>query len=161
MSAYSRSGYRWTINEILSLQREFELLGLSIDEIAERHKRTPVAILYKLDQENFADVFNNNLYNKYFDIDKEEVDDLNLHLDNNDSGSESGSDSENDSAYDSDEEYLDGADDEQDEDDEEYEEDLVDRVERLEGGISEIKDMIRQMMKTVNNNKSCLSPAYV
>ena len=157
MSTYSRSGYRWTINEILSLQREFELLGLSIDEIAERHKRTPLAILYKLDQENFADVFNNNLYSKYFDTDKEEVDDLNLHLDTNDNVSDIYSDS--------DEEYVDGADDEEEdeeEDDEEYvEENLVDRVERLEGGISEIKNMIREILYTVNNNKSCLSPAYV
>ena len=155
MSTYSRSGYRWTINEILSLQREFELLGLSIDEIAERHKRTPLAILYKLDQENFADVFNNNLYNKYFDTDKEEVDDLNLHLDTNDDVSDIYSDS--------DEEYVDGADDEEDdEEDEEYvEENLVDRVERLEGGISEIKDMITQMMITFNSKKYQMGVPYV
>ena len=41
MTTYSRAGFRWTVNEILSLQREFELLELSIDEIAEKHNRSP------------------------------------------------------------------------------------------------------------------------
>ena len=53
MTTHSRYGNRWTVNEVLSLQREFELLGLSIDEIAQKHKRTPNAIMYKLDQEGF------------------------------------------------------------------------------------------------------------
>ena len=50
-----RSGAKWTVNECLRLQREFELLGLTIGEIAELHKRTPKAIMYKLDAEGFAD----------------------------------------------------------------------------------------------------------
>jgi hypothetical protein len=55
MSTYSRAGFNWNINEILSLQREFELLGWSIDDIAVKHKRSPKAIMFKLDQECFAD----------------------------------------------------------------------------------------------------------
>lgn len=51
----SRLGKRWTVNETLQLQREFELLQLSVREIAIRHKRTPNAIMYKLDQEGLAD----------------------------------------------------------------------------------------------------------
>lgn len=50
-----RTGAKWTVNECLKLQREFELLGLTIGEIAELHKRTPKAIMYKLDAEGFAD----------------------------------------------------------------------------------------------------------
>lgn len=50
-----RSGAKWTVNECLRLQREFELLELTIGEIAELHKRTPKAIMYKLDAEGFAD----------------------------------------------------------------------------------------------------------
>ena len=38
-----------------NLEREFELLHLSIDEIAERHQRTPNAIMYKLHHEGIAD----------------------------------------------------------------------------------------------------------
>ena len=56
----TRSGFRWSINEVLALQREFELLGLTIDEIAQKHNRTTNAIIFKLDQEGFADY--NELY---------------------------------------------------------------------------------------------------
>jgi len=62
----NRSGFKWTVNEILSLQREFVLLGWTIDEIALKHKRTPNAIMYKLDQEGFADY--NVLYSNYHDL---------------------------------------------------------------------------------------------
>lgn len=63
MTLYTRFGNRWTINECLQLQREFELLQLSIDEIAKRHQRTPNAIMIKLEQEGFADY--NVLYSNY------------------------------------------------------------------------------------------------
>jgi hypothetical protein len=60
MTSYNRTGNRWTVNECLQLQREFELLGLTIDEIASRHNRSPRAIMFKLDAEGFADY--NTLY---------------------------------------------------------------------------------------------------
>ena len=55
MTTYRRAGARWTINECLKLQREFELLKLSVEEIAVLHERSPQAIMYKLDAEGFAD----------------------------------------------------------------------------------------------------------
>jgi len=61
----TRNGYKWNVNELLSLQREFELLGWDIDTIALKHKRTPNAIMYRLDQEGFADY--NVLYSNYHD----------------------------------------------------------------------------------------------
>jgi hypothetical protein len=61
---FSRIGKRWNINECLNLQREFELLTLSIEEIAIKHKRTPNAIMCKLHEEGLADY--NVLYNKYY-----------------------------------------------------------------------------------------------
>ena len=48
---YTRHNNKWTVNELLSLQREYELLGWSIDQIAEKHQRTPNAIMHKLDYE--------------------------------------------------------------------------------------------------------------
>jgi hypothetical protein len=48
-----RGGFKWTINEVLSLQREYELLSLSIEDIAVKHSRTPYAILTKLKSEGF------------------------------------------------------------------------------------------------------------
>ena len=57
-----RSGLKWTVNECLRLEREYDLLKLSIPEIALLHERTSDAIMYKLDQEGIADF--NYLYIK-------------------------------------------------------------------------------------------------
>ena len=43
-----RNGNKWTINELISLQREYELLEMTIQQIAVKHERTIDAILYKL-----------------------------------------------------------------------------------------------------------------
>ena len=55
MTLTSRHGNKWTTNEILSLQREYELLELSIPEIASRHKRSVMSILCKLECEGFIE----------------------------------------------------------------------------------------------------------
>lgn len=47
----SRHNYKWSINELLSLQREYELLRLPIPDIAAKHKRTTQAIIHKLIEE--------------------------------------------------------------------------------------------------------------
>jgi hypothetical protein len=44
---------KWSINEVIQLQREYELLQLSIQEIAKRHERSVRAILCKLEKEKF------------------------------------------------------------------------------------------------------------
>jgi hypothetical protein len=48
-----RHYFKWNINELIALQREYELLELSVQEIANIHKRSIRSILCKLDQENF------------------------------------------------------------------------------------------------------------
>ena len=63
-----RTGFKWTINECLRLQREFELLNLPVEEIALLHKRSPYAIMYKLDSEGFADF--NELYQQTYPNEK-------------------------------------------------------------------------------------------
>jgi len=50
----TRSNKKWTVNECLQLQREYQLLGLSLEEIAQIHKRSVSAIMFKLDKEEFA-----------------------------------------------------------------------------------------------------------
>lgn len=50
---FRRHNFRWNINEILRLQREFELLGFTIQEISNLHERSTKAILYKLEKEGF------------------------------------------------------------------------------------------------------------
>jgi len=145
MTTYSRAGFKWSVNEILSLQREYELLGWSIDEIAEKHKRTPNAIMYKLDEEGFADY--NVLYSNYNNLDTlEESSSTDIWLDHDD-------DDNDESEADDDEEYVENADcedndDEADEDDEVA--NLSERVDSLEESISEIRDMLKQMMSNFN-----------
>ena len=55
MNTHKRSGNKWTVNEFLSLQREYELLEWSIQEIAEKHQRSVIAILFKLESECLID----------------------------------------------------------------------------------------------------------
>lgn len=136
----NRTGNKWTVNEILSLQREFELLGWDIDQIAKKHARTANAIMYKLDKEGFADY--NVLYSNYHtkipvsrtakvvalepsledDVSEDEIEDKH------------------------DEDYVDnGEDDDDDEEDEEDDDPLSKRVSKLESGIDEIKTMLRAL----------------
>ncbi len=67
MMSPRRNRKHWTVNECIQLQREFELLEWSIDEIAKKHKRTPNAIMFKLDKEGFANY--NTLYSNYHNLD--------------------------------------------------------------------------------------------
>ena len=53
-----RQGNKWTINELISLQREYELLELTVQEIAEKHQRSETAILYRLESEGLIDSWN-------------------------------------------------------------------------------------------------------
>ena len=94
----ARFGKRWTVNECLQLHREFELLQLSTNEIALRHKRTPNAIMFKLNQEGLADY--NVLVSNYYD--------LNLHMSTNKLETEAGNEEEDD--------YVEEADNEEEED---------------------------------------------
>jgi hypothetical protein len=55
MNSYKRIGNRWTVNELLSLQREYELLEWNIQEIADKHERSVKAILFRLETEGFID----------------------------------------------------------------------------------------------------------
>jgi hypothetical protein len=43
---------------LISLQREYELLELTVQEIAGRHQRSETAILYKLESEGLIDSWN-------------------------------------------------------------------------------------------------------
>ena len=58
MYANKRNGNRWTVNELLSLQREYELLEWNIQQIAEKHQRTERAILFRLESEGIITSWN-------------------------------------------------------------------------------------------------------
>ena len=46
---------KWTIPEILQLEREYELLEWSVPKIARKHERTYLSIIYKLLKEGFVE----------------------------------------------------------------------------------------------------------
>jgi hypothetical protein len=81
----SRHYKRWNVNEELKLQREYELLHMTIQKIAITHKRTEEAILCKLQKEGFIHAWNeatgyseyekalNDFVNlSYYQVDEEE-----------------------------------------------------------------------------------------
>lgn len=83
-----RHRFKWSINEILTLHREYELLGLRIQDIANNHERTFDAIIHKLIEEDIFcdmdinelddnvedDLDNDHLYDEDEDEDLEEED---------------------------------------------------------------------------------------
>ena len=72
--SYKRNGKKWTIPEILRLQREYELLELDVNNIALMHKRSPEAIRFKLVNENLVTSFEQiRGYKNIFSSIKEEV----------------------------------------------------------------------------------------
>lgn len=67
MDTQRRSYFKWTITELLALQREFELLGLSVEEIAEKHGRSDMAICMRLQQEGMINDFSEYVKAKGYD----------------------------------------------------------------------------------------------
>ena len=126
---FNRSGNKWTVNEVLSLQREYELLELSIQEIATRHSRSVEAILYKLEAEDLIEHWCNA---------------RGFHTDNYISFNQ-----DND---DNDEEYEDDdlSDDESEDEDEIV--NLTRRVNNLEDIVNEVRNMVTNFLVTQNNS---------
>lgn len=146
-----RQGNKWTINELISLQREYELLELTVQQIAEKHQRSETAILYKLESEGLIDSWNNARgfvsedYQNNFSYNKEP--------DNYDDVEECCGD-------DDDEEYqfveeAKSDDDDISEDESEVEK-LTERVWSLETSVSEISSMVKNiygMLSAKQSNK--------
>jgi hypothetical protein len=53
MNTFKRRGNKWSVNELLQLQREYELLEWTVQEIANKHQRSVTSILYRLEDEGF------------------------------------------------------------------------------------------------------------
>jgi hypothetical protein len=150
-----RQGNKWTINELISLQREYELLELTVQEIAEKHQRTETAILYKLESEGLIDSWNSARgfvsqdYQNSVSSNKEPV------------NYDEAEDVEECCGGDDDEEYQFVEDAESDDDDisddESEVEKLTERVWSLETSVSEISSMVKSiygMLSAKQSNKS-------
>ena len=131
MTNPKRSGNRWTVNEELALQREYELLEMSIQQIALKHQRTVSAILSKMHTEGIIDSWNQA---RGFDI-------LEFNKGRND----------NDSVYE-DECCL--------TDDDEHDNNvgkLSERVYTLETNVKEIGYMVKKLFDNMSNTKQRVS----
>lgn len=140
---YTRSGNKWTINEILSLQREYELLEMTIQEIALKHSRSVTAILYKLDSEGFIDNwYDANGYNYWIEEYESSV-----------SSGEDDDSCEDDTS-------VSVEDDDSYEDDDSVEDEIVNltrRVGYIEHTVNEIKNMVTSFLNSMNNSVSISS----
>ena len=128
---FKRSGNKWTVNEVLSLQREYELLELSIQEIATRHSRSVEAILYKLEAEDLIEHWCNA---------------RGFHTDNYISFNQDNNNDDNDEEYQDD----DLSDDESEDEDEIV--NLTRRVNNLEDIVNEVRNMVTNFLVTQNNS---------
>ena len=81
---YTRANAKWTVNECLRLEREFDLLNLSVQEIALLHDRSPNAIMYKLDAEGIADYNNVFINRQALKVETVNKDDSDTELDEDD-----------------------------------------------------------------------------
>jgi hypothetical protein len=102
-----RHANKWTVNECLSLNREFELLKLTMPEIALRHGRTVNAIMFKIQAEGWASY--NDLYVQTYGAYTEENDlalKSGVENDVSDSESDASLDDEDVNDDDSDEEFV-------------------------------------------------------
>lgn len=145
--SYKRSGNKWTVNEILTLQREHELLKLSVQEMSIRHKRSEEAIMYKLDFEGFIDSWSQVkgfVLNKY----QKGVNGSDLIFANDEDHDDQRGGDDNDS------EYVVDEDDVLDKNTHEHEvSTLSDRVWSLETSVSQIGSTVKQIFDMLTLNK--------
>jgi ABC-type antimicrobial peptide transport system permease subunit len=159
MCDVKRHGKKWTITEVLRLQREYELLNLSVAEMAKNHKRSVASIIYKLESEGFItslDKTTNDLKNKSskrsFPVkksqdksnsitDKTRNDEMDLETD-----ADSSSDYDDNDSFVSDNDDSDYEDEEFDMKTKEASVDTIsDRVWSLETNVQQISSMVKQM----------------
>lgn len=70
-----RHRFKWTINETLQVQREYELLNMEIEEIALKHERTVNGIIQKIEEILNDSDENSDVEDEDSDQDDEELDD--------------------------------------------------------------------------------------
>lgn len=146
MSTTKRNGNKWTIQETLSLQREYELLEWTVQEIAAKHERSVNAILFKLLAENFVASWNDA---RGFNLKQHAATMLGQDAANDDDDDGDGCDDVNDGDYVEDE--LDFEADGESEDDEYVDDNTSDAEEpwNLKESITELSALVKMMFETM------------
>ena len=166
MNANKRNGNRWTVNELLSLQREYELLEWTVQQIAVKHQRTERAILFRLESEGIITSWNDA---RGFDMEsyKASIEDDIVTEDCvcNEESCEDDDEEDHCGGDDNDSEYFGEEDEDEDDDDESQCDDasevekLSERVWSLETAVTDIKDMVQHLFNNlVSSNQKKLKP---
>jgi hypothetical protein len=147
-----RNGYKWSVNECLQLEREYDLLKMSVPEMALKHNRTLNAIMFKLQAEGLCSY--NEAYIKTFgqNFIDEQIDKLNnLCTTKYDEEENVSDDDEKDDS--DDEDYVPNLDESDDDDLEDYEK------EELDDGSNKtyVFNQIKRIHKHLNNLLSYFS----
>jgi hypothetical protein len=144
---YKRSGFKWSVNELLSLQREYELLEWTVQQIAKKHERSVEAILFCLESEGFISSW--NTARGYNQIDYQNAIEGGDSLESN--VEEEEQDEEEDEEEDEESSICEDPNDIQV---------LTERVLTLENIIFDVKDMMQQLMSEMKKNVSGNNPVY-
>ena len=146
-----RYGKRWTIVELLSLQREYELLELSIKEIAIKHQRNQAGILSKLQAEGFIESWDKARGFDILEYQKMNNEDEHLYACEDEDEDE---EEEEEEPGDEDEEYAYEDDDESEDEHEDSIASISDRVWNLENRLNEIATMVSKIFdKMITSNQ--------
>jgi len=140
---------RWRYAEIDSLYREYELLELTPEEIAEKHQRTVTAILFRLKKEGIIDCEARNGWqfnpecggwnNPVLSLNNKEDDD---------------SDYDNDCNNDSDDDDLEKLNDNNDK----FQLEMNGRIYKLEESMFDMKTMVASILKKISQTNNRTRP---
>jgi cobalamin biosynthesis protein CobT len=141
-----RAGNKWTIPELIALEREYDLLELPVQEIAERHKRSVLAIVARLELEGIVE---DGLKARGYVSNEYDDDDISVE--------------DEDEQEDDDDDYEPNENEDESEEEEEDEEvdqcdnvtvnELSDRVWNLETSVNEIGGIVKQMMELMAKDR--------
>lgn len=158
MTTYRRSGFKWSVNELLSLQREYELLEWTVQQIAAKHERSVEAILFRLEDEGFISCWNSA--RGYNQIDYQNAieggDNLESNCEDNEDVNEEANVEEEVEMSDIEEPSKSSGDVVYTYDVYDNIQVLTDRVSSMENSISELKNMMQKMME-----KIVYTPSYI
>jgi len=160
MQMFARHGNRWNVNELLSLQREYELLEWSVDQIALKHKRTVNSILFKLENEGLISNWNEARgFVHSADADASATWKVS-HDECSEDDEEEEMDDCNDEDYVEEESCSEMNDDCSDEDESSQVAKLADRVWSLESSVNDISIMVKQIFDSMISKKRPLSSCH-
>ena len=153
MTMNKRHNYRWKSTETDSLYREYELLEMTPEEIAEKHQRTVKAILYRLQSEGIVDAEARNGW--HFNTDcggwnQNLQSNLNEDVDDDDSSDYDDGSVDSDCSQDSEDYDLEEVDDEN----KKFRVEINGRVLKLEESLFDMKTMVASILKKLSQTKS-------